>query len=101
MEQFCNPSTYSFNSTAKSSATSEYGTFPERIGQKEEPTSRNEERTMNTPSSRVQIFERAQQAHTYILNMKSWIILYWSYLILWNFLKFSNYGKSFNFFCWN
>ena len=38
-----------FSSTATSSATSEYVNFPESIGQKEEPVSRNEEQTSNKP----------------------------------------------------
>ena len=36
--------------TATSSATDEYVTIPQRVGQKEETASRNEERTGNQPS---------------------------------------------------
>ena len=39
-----------FSRTATSSATSEYVTVPEHIGQNKEPAGRNEERTKNKPS---------------------------------------------------
>ena len=40
-----------FSGTATSYATSEYGIFPEHIGQNEEPAGRNEERARNKHSS--------------------------------------------------
>ena len=43
---------HSFSSTAKSSATSDYGTIPERPSRNEEPNSGKKERGRNTPSSR-------------------------------------------------
>ena len=42
---------FSDNRTAISSATSKYGTVPERLSRSEEPTNRIEEQTGNVPSS--------------------------------------------------
>ena len=39
------------SSTATSSATGSYLAVPERLGQNEEPASRNKERVMNKPTS--------------------------------------------------
>ena len=50
-DQLRNHSNHIFSSTAISSATSEYGAVPGRPSRNEEPISRNEEGTRNTPSS--------------------------------------------------
>ena len=47
---------FHFSRTATSSATNEYVTVPEHIGQNKEPASRNEERIKSKPSLTLKIF---------------------------------------------
>ena len=60
-----------FSSTETSSATGEYVTVPEHIGEKEEPTSRKEDRARNKPSSAPKMdINEAQYDRTYIWACK-------------------------------
>ena len=69
---------FHFNSTATSSATSEFVTVPERPSRNEEPTSGNEEQTKNAPSSYLVLPQNLFNELLYILFVLSNEIL--SYL---------------------
>ena len=87
-----------FSRTVTSSTTGEYVTVPERIGQKDEPNCRNEERTRNKPSSALKMYVNEAQYD----RMYNWACKYEFLLqLLFNLMifckYFSYYGKFWSF----
>ena len=65
-----------------SSATCEHVAVPERVGQKESPASRNEERTMNEPRSASKTYLKRRTVKPYKFLLDNHVFPFLIFLIL-------------------